>query len=299
MPRVDHTRIGSVASTARTSRAKDAPHIAMLKLLGKAVKAAGEKLDDTEVKTEMVNWRSTKLPGKVVAATVHLSGVDHDALGTYASAVHVDIERNRFYVQSWKTMGPIALPAGFKFADLLIDKPDPVARTTYQKALVALSRSHDEQIDKVWTKKHTQMEYDGDTWRKPDGTKLHNVITDDDRFRFGNSKSLMFDLKHKEWWIEQIPGYSGDAFGPFKLPADFRIKDLVKAEKPEKPARPRRADDGYEVSDRDRGHYVGGGGSDAGYSGPRLGDVIGGGGSGPMRPSLAYWSRRSVGGGGS
>jgi len=299
MPRVDRTRTGVVDGVTRASRAKDPPNIAMIKLLGKAIKAAGAKLEKTDVKTETIDYRRTKLPGRVVAASVPLqSGAEAAALGSYASWLHFDLPRNKFYVYGWKTTGPIDLPAGFSFSDLLKDKPDPVPRTKYQKALTALGQSYDAEIAKVWTKKNTQLHWDGETWRKPDRTKLHHVDTEELGFCFGNN-SLMFDLKHKEWWIEQIPGYSGDAFGPFKLPPNFNIKDLDKPARLEKPARSRGVDDSYEVSDRGHGSHVGGGGSDAGYAGPRLGDLIGGAGSGPMRPSLAYFSRRGVGGGGS
>jgi len=106
--------------------------------------------------------------------------------------------------------------------------------------------------------------------------KLVVADEDKDKFRYGH-QSFMFDLKKKEFWLEMIPGYSGDCWGPFKLPAGFDMKELDRPARPTRSSRSSASDgDRYDSGSSGSNRYVGGDGSDAVYNNDFFGgDLMG------------------------
>ena len=140
--------------------------------------------------------------------------------------VMVDPEKKQFWAKkSGDDVGPIDLPRGVKLEDLLDDgRSIPRGSTKAEKATSALARAVKKQRAEVYMNGNTKLDYDGDDWRSPTGEKMHHYYLEGYAERGIPGGAVM--VGKEEFWVEQIPGYSGNCLGPFELPRNFDHKDL-------------------------------------------------------------------------
>lgn len=184
----------------------------------------------------------------------------------------VDEKKGQLYVPHWSGMlGPFPLPKGVTVRTLL-DSPFPAARTQYQKTIAALSEKVVDGLGGAMRKGRVDFDFKNGNFVSPSGEKMKHTYIDDHTGRIPGG-ALM--VGKKEFWVEMIPGVSGQCLGPFELPKGFTMKSLDKAE-PRTPRRPA-------ADDNDRGNGWldrGGGGSSSGVPGRSILDRLGGRGGG-------------------
>jgi len=222
----------SRAEAARTdNRRTKGERIEQLQLLSKKVVDLGRRATRNEVQLERETYHCVKTPDGRFIPDFHVD-LDDDIRGF--TGVAIDREKGKFFINKFgDTYGPLKLPDNFRYENLFPNtRRDPAARTKGQKVLKALTKAIHDQEPEVYGKPYVMMDYDSDarTWRTPSGGKLHDASPYDKRFEYG-SQSMMFDLRKKELWLEQIPGVSGQCYGPFKLPAGFKKADIAALDK--------------------------------------------------------------------
>jgi hypothetical protein len=282
-PRTPAPATGKVVDKRRTQGERTQ----MLELLDKAIKDIGTSAyAGNGFDLERETYYCVRTPDGRAMADFHIEGDDRDVVRSF-TGFSIDRENDAFYINRWgDNYGPFNLPDGFNYDSLFPNThKDPAARSKGAKVLKSLTKAISDQEPEVYGKPFVDMDWDsGDrTWRTPTGGKLHQAEPYDKRYRFGGA-SFFFDLRKKEFWLEQIPGVSGQAKGPYKLPKGFKKEDIALLDKMDYSSRAN-SRDSFSTSSTSsrRSSVIGGGGS--GYSRP-----VGGGGSG---------GGRSVGGGGS
>lgn len=200
---------------------------------------------------------------------------------------YIDEAKKQLYLPHWSgTVGPLPLPAGVTLRALLDPGAPPKAKNAYQKTIAALSEAVLDGLPKALREERTQLKFSGG-FVAPSGERMQHAYIDDHTGRIPGG-ALM--VGKKEFWVEMIPGVSGECLGPFALPKGFSMRSL---EKPE-PAAPRRGG----TVDIDRGRGTSGYDSSRGFP-DSLGRIGAGGSSSgvvPMRGSV--WGSGSSGGGG-
>jgi hypothetical protein len=204
-----------------------------------------------------------------------------------AERLLIDEGKKQFYVSHYSGhLGPLPLPAGVTLRTLL-DTGAPRPKNDYQKAIAGLSEKVLDGLPQALRKEHSQFEFKRGSFVSPSGEKMKHVYIDDHTNRIPGG-ALM--IGKKEFWVELIPGYSGDCIGPFELPKGFTSKSLDRAE----PRAPRRTTGTGDSNGRGTSGYD----SSRGFpdSIGRLGTYGNSSGVTPMRGSI--WGSGSSGGGG-
>jgi hypothetical protein len=304
MPTVNRSRSTSAASRLTDNRRTQGERKQMLELLSKTISDLGSNATKNKADLDRETYYCVKTPGGDFIADFHLEGQERWDISGFNS-FSVDAKKGEFYFTDYNdTYGPLKLPQGFHYPALFPNtRKDPAARTKGHKALKSLTKAIFDQEPQVYGKPWVDMDYDsaGRTWRTAAGGKLHKATPYDKRYSYG-SQSFMFDLRKREFWLEQIPGVSGQCMGPFKLPAGFKKEDITALDKLDYSSTSTStststSDDYDSGSSRPSGSVIGSDDSDAGYTGPRLRDYVGGGGSG--NAMNVYFRGRGGGGGGS
>jgi hypothetical protein len=212
-------------------------------------------------------------------------------------SIAIDEGKKQFYVGHWSGhIGPLPLPAGVTVRALL-DTPAPRARTDYQKTIHALAEKVLDGLPSVLRKEHTQFDFKNGNFVSPSGEKMKHAYIDD---HTGHIPGGALMIGKKEFWVEMIPGVSGDCIGPFELPRGFTLKSLDRAQPR---GTPRRTADDSGGSRWDRG---GGGGGSGELGRSRLDELLNGGrrnwwsaGGGGSGGGGVSWGGGGGGGGGS
>ena len=206
--------------------------------------------------------------------------------------IAVDDHKKQIYLQDYRgSMGPFPLPKGVSYASLTDPGPMPRPKNDYQRANGSLAKVVEAGMTDALLAGRTQFDFKNGKFVSPSGERMQHHYIDDHTSRIPGG-ALM--VGKKEFWVEMIPGYSGDCLGPFPLPKGFDPKSLVRKAEPA-PRRNRTTDDyssgrGAGGVDSSRGFpdsigrrgVVGGGSNYAwgGRGGNLWGGGVGGGGSG-------------------
>ncbi|MFZ5468634.1 MAG: hypothetical protein ACOZIN_04275 [Myxococcota bacterium] len=166
--------------------------------------------------------------GNVRAVAVEMEG--HEGLPAYPryDRVMVDDKNKTFYVDHHVEgqLGPFPLPKGVTLATLLDDgRPFPRAKNELQKAVGALAKVVEEGLPRAYAKGSRLLDFRGGAFRAPDGERLAHHYIDDHTGRIPGGAVM---IGKRNFWVEMIPGISGQALGPFPLPKDFNAKALSK-----------------------------------------------------------------------
>lgn len=251
------------SSTSATSSKKLSPQLEGYRMLLAVVEKTKKKEGKLPAATlEVVDADLHKGPGGVRAVDVYF-----DSNATYELSpgsvrfdrAMVDEKKGVFFIQHvvHGNVGPFDLPKGVTLASLLDDgTPFPRPKNELQKAVGALAKVVEKGLPEAYARGRTQLKYDDGSFRSPTNEKLEHLYIDDHTGRIPGG-GLM--LGKDSFWIEMIPGYSGDCIGPFDLPKDFDATAIRKANAPEKPKK--KSEDAFD-SREPRGSVILGGGSD-------------------------------------
>jgi hypothetical protein len=268
----------------------------------KAMKPRNPKTADLDLKTSDLFTGKGGVKAVVVNFDEAADGkkVGRDRLPT--RTVLIDEAKKQMYVGHWSGhIGPVPLPAGVTLRALL-DTPAPRARTDYQKTIGALAEKVLDGLPTALRKDHTQFAFKSGNFVSPSGEKMKHAYIDD---HTGHIPGGALMVGKKEFWVELIPGVSGNCIGPFELPKGFTLKSLDRAQ-PRGTGRTIADDGGYGRRgttgyDSSRGFpdslgRIGTGGSSSGVL-PMRGSVWGGGSS--SGGGGGSWGGGGGGGGGS
>ena len=229
MTRVRSSSSSRAEAARLDNRRTKGERLEQLKLLEKKIGGLGRDERSKTVHLERETFYCVETPDGRYLPDFHLEGDDRDEVRGFNNFA-VDRENGEFYFTGYdETCGPIELPQGFRYENLFPNtRRDPPARTQGHKVLKALTKAIHDQEPEVFGRPWVNMDYDssGRTWRTESGGKLHKATPYDKRYEYG-TQSMMFDLRKREFWLEQIPGVSGQCYGPFKLPAAFRKEDVA------------------------------------------------------------------------
>lgn len=230
MPTVNRT------GRATSSTASNGPRrFEVLKQLeAKVKKLNSDGTRPPEVDLERTSYTLLLSPnGKVLE--FRLDDRDEEKMGSSwppFRSVAIDDENKEFYYSSGgTTRGPVDLPRGVTSADLFDDGSYvPRGRNDYEKSIEKLTRTVKAATPEIAWQGNTQLDYSGGAFRSPDGEALyHHYIEDEhdsraNRFHMPGG-ALMLGENH--FWVEQIPGISGNCVGPFEYPRGFDV-DVIK-----------------------------------------------------------------------
>ncbi len=225
-------RTGRAASTAAArSSQKLSPRHKALNALNSAViklQKAGS-LQKAKLEREDVTLFTGR--GGVRAVEVALGHDDKQAMSSWPQFDHVmvDAEHKRFYVRlrAEGNVGPFPLPRGVTLSALLDDgRPFPRARDDYERAVGKLARVVEKNLPEAYAGGHRQLDFKAGSFRAPSGEKLSHHYIDDHTGRIPGGAVM---LGKDSFWVEMIPGVSGDCIGPFALPRGF---DAAALERP-------------------------------------------------------------------
>jgi hypothetical protein len=271
---------------------------ALFTSVDKALKLKNPKTTDLDLQTSALHVGKNGVKAVTVAFDEKKDARRTGRSELPVEQLYVDEGKKQFYVPHWRgNIGPLPLPAGVTVRALLDPGPQPAPRSDYGKAVAKLADAVLDGLPRVLRQEHTQFDFSRGNFISPSGEKMkHAYLTDSSGAIPGGAVML----GKKEFWVEMIPGVSGDCIGPFPLPKGFVAKDLDREPASGGRRRPSVSDD----SGSRRSGWLdrGGGGSGSGVPGrsvidrpPRGGGWYGGGGSGSGGGGGSYGG----GGGGS
>jgi len=294
MPTVNRT------SRANASAAADLPRrFVALKKMHAVVEKAGLNLPKAELEALPKSFYLTP-NGNAYGA--YVDERDEKKMGISSSRFSrfmIDDTNKEFFVSnSYESFGPFKLPRGVSTKDLFDDDSYvPRGKTKYEKSVSKLTRVVKNNMYDARMAGNTSLDFRDGDFRSPDGEALYHHYIDDDGLADRSNRFYMpggaLMLGKEQFWVEQIPGTSGDCIGPFDYPRGFSIEE-IKA----KDTRDDQADSASSASTFDNSSSRGSSaayGGDSGSYRPAPSRSIGGGGSGSWPSS---WGP-SPGGGGS
>lgn len=218
------------ASNAGAARASSSvsPRQKALGTIMSALHKAKKAGDLPKARLELVDADLYRGRGGVRAVPVSLSHDDKQALSSWPSfdRVMVDEKNKKLYVEDRieGTVGPLPLPRGVSLSALFDDgSPFPRAKDDYQRAIGKLARVVEKGLPEAYAEGHVKLDFKHGHWRAPNGEKLEHHYIDDHTGRMPGG-ALM--IGRERFWVELIPGVSGDCIGPFALPRNFDVAAL-------------------------------------------------------------------------
>ena len=210
-------------------------------------------------------------------------GKDEKAMSAYDSVIRVMIDETNkeFFYQGYdNNYGPFKLPKGVHLSDMS-DDGSHISRgkTKYEKAISKLKHVVKKNLTQALLRGETNLPYvDGDFRSPSTGEALYHTYTDRDTARnHFNMPGEGLLLGKDQFWVELIPGYSGNCIGPFDYPKNFDIGVIKAKDRADEVADNSTTTDSYE-SGSSGGSFLGGDSSD--YLRPAPHRTLGGGGSG-------------------